>query len=160
MNTSSNHSVGWQKVCRNKEMFVNQDIILLGISSYITYFSLSQYGNYGFSWRPTDMQPMSRSPHLADHFNSIAYDVVQKQSKNVRITDGYWMTLPRPDHTQVNIGNRVGQHLVHPGFEVLSVFARRWFMLIILGLCGASFEKCMSCIGGGGDSAEKDAQND
>ncbi|KAL7542866.1 hypothetical protein ACHAXR_012153 [Thalassiosira sp. AJA248-18] len=110
-----------------------------------------KYGNYGFSWQANDMQPMSRSPHLADHFNTIAYDVIQKQQNNgILITDGYWITLPRPDHTETSKGNSVGKHLVHPGFEVLSVFARRWFMLIIWGLCGDSFERCMMCIGGGG----------
>jgi len=110
-----------------------------------------KYGNYGFSWRANNMQPMSRSPHLAHHFNTIAYDIIQKQSNNIIIADGYWLTLPRPDHTQTSLENQVGKHLVHPGFEVLSVFARRWFMLILLGLCGDSFESCMSCIGGASD---------
>jgi len=107
-----------------------------------------KYGNYGFSWRANDMQPMSRSPHLAHHFNTIAFDVIQNLGSNILIVDGYWLTLPRPDHTQTSFKNNVGKHLVHPGFEVLSVFARRWFMMILHGLCGKSFRSCMICIGG------------
>ncbi|KAL9190844.1 hypothetical protein ACHAXT_000550 [Thalassiosira profunda] len=107
-----------------------------------------KYGNYGFSWRANEMQPMSRSPHLADHFNDISYDIIQRQSENILITDGYWITLPRPDHTQISNRNQVGKHLVHPGFEVLSVLARRWFMLVLWGLCGDSFGECVSTIGG------------
>ena len=108
------------------------------------------------------MQPMSRSPHLVHHFNAIAYDIIKEQSKNILIADGYWLTLPRPDHTQTSTQNQVGKHLVHPGFEVLSVLARRWFMLILWGLCGESFEGCMMCIGGGsnseGGATSKDAR--
>jgi hypothetical protein len=90
---------------------------------------------------------MSRSTHLVHHFNTIAIDVIQKKSSNIRILDGYWITLPRPDHTQTSSENAVGKHMVHPGYEVLSVFARMWFMLIFWGLCdGDSFESCMVCI--------------
>lgn len=95
------------------------------------------------------MQGMARSPHLCQHFNTIVFDIIQKQSKNILIVDGYWLTLPRPDHTQTSEENEVGKHLVHPGFEVLSVFARRWFMLILWGLCGQNFENCMTCLAGG-----------
>jgi hypothetical protein len=94
------------------------------------------------------MQPMSRSTHLVHHFNTIVYDIIQKQSSKIHIVDGYWLTLPRPDHTQTSLKNEVGKHMVHPGFEVLSVFARMWFMLIFSVLCGNSFQSCMVCIGG------------
>lgn len=96
---------------------------------------------------------MSRSPHLAQHFNTIAYDIIHNNSANILITDGYWLTLSRPDNTQISSENEVGKHLVHPGFEVLSVLARRWFMLMLWGLCGESFESCMACLRGGGGSA-------
>jgi len=115
-----------------------------------------KHGNYGFSWQANDMQPMSRSTHLAHHFNSIAHDIIQKQSSDILIADGYWLTLPRPDHTETSTDNRVGKHLVHPGFEVRSIFARRWFMLMLWGLCGDSFEDCMSCMGGG--SSEQNSE--
>ena len=92
---------------------------------------------------------MSRSPHLAQHFNTIAYDIIHNNSANILITDGYWLTLSRPDNTQTSTENEVGKHLVHPGFEVLSVLARRWFMMILWGLCGESlFESCMGCLRG------------
>ena len=94
------------------------------------------------------MQPMSRSTHFAHHFNTIAYDIIQKESSSILIADAYWLTLPRPDHTQVSAENEVGKHLVHPGMEVLSVFARSWLMLILRRLCGVSFEDCMVCIAG------------
>ena len=93
------------------------------------------------------MQPMSRSPHLVHHFNSIVYDIIQKRRSKIHIIDGYWLTLPRPDHTQTSSENEVGKHMVHPGFEVLSVFARMWLMLIFSGLCGNSSQSCMVCIG-------------
>lgn len=83
------------------------------------------------------MQPQSRSTHLVQHFNQIAHDTIQKYSRSISITDGYWITLPRPDHTQSSETNQLGKHLVHPGYEVLSVFARRWLMLILWGLCEA-----------------------
>lgn len=95
-----------------------------------------KYGNHGFTWPASEMQPMSRSPHLAHHFNTIAYDIIQQQSSSILVIDGYWTTLARPDHTQTSDQNQVGKHLVHPGYEVLSVFARRWLMLILWGLCG------------------------
>lgn len=119
---------------------------------FLIHLSLSttaQYGNYGFQWPATKMQPMSRSPHFAHHFNTVAYDIIQKQSSNILIADGYWLTLPRPDHTQVSAANEVGKHLVHPGMEVLSVFARSWLMMILRRLCrDSSFEDCMVCIEG------------
>lgn len=95
------------------------------------------------------MQPMSRSHHLADYFNSIAFDVINGRSQSdILVSDGYWITLPRPDHTQASLGNQIGKHLVHPGYEILSVLARKWYMLILLGLCGEAFDVCMSCIRG------------
>lgn len=95
----------------------------------------TKYGNYGFTWPATEMQPQSRSTHSVYSFNQIAHGIIQKHS-SIYITDGYWITLPRPDHTQTSETNQVGKHLVHPGYEVLSLFARRWLMLILWGLCG------------------------
>ncbi|KAL7522755.1 hypothetical protein ACHAWX_007483 [Stephanocyclus meneghinianus] len=94
-----------------------------------------KYGNYGFTWPASEMQPQSRSTHTVNHFNEIAHDIIRKHGSSIHITDGYWITLPRPDHTQTSEQNQVGKHLVHPGYEVLSVFARRWFMLILWSLC-------------------------
>ena len=81
------------------------------------------------------MQPQSRSTHFVHYFNQIAHDTIIKYSNSIHIIDGYWITLPRPDHTQTSEQNQVGKHLIHPGYEVLSVFARRWLMLILWGLC-------------------------
>mmetsp|Transcript_20086 Transcript_20086/g.41714 ORF Transcript_20086/g.41714 Transcript_20086/m.41714 type:complete len:778 (+) Transcript_20086:103-2436(+) len=94
-----------------------------------------KYGNYGFSWPATSIQPLSRSPHVVHYFNEIAYSTIQKCCSTISIADGYWITLPRPDHTQTSDTNQIGKHLVHPGYEILSVFARRWLMTIICGLC-------------------------
>ena len=117
----------------------------------------AQYGNYGFAWPADALQPLSRSPHLAYHFNAIAHDVVRAQNERrrddrghgIRIADGYWLTLPRPDHTETSARNRVGRHLVHPGYEVLSVLARRWVMLLLRGPCGEAFEECLAHIAEG-----------
>ncbi|KAL3796875.1 hypothetical protein HJC23_008828 [Cyclotella cryptica] len=97
-----------------------------------------KYGNYGFTWPASEMQPQSRSTHTVNHFNEIAHDIIRKYSSSIYITDGYWITLPRPDHTQTSEHNQVGKHLVHPGYEVLSVFARKWLMLILWSVCGDS----------------------
>ena len=123
------------------------------VRSYRLFVSMpaidTQYGNYGFQWHANKLQPMSRSPHFAHHFNTIAFDIIQKESSSILIADGYWLTLPRPDHTQVSAENEVGKHLVHPGMEVLSVFARSWLMLILRRFCGGdAFEECMACIAG------------
>lgn len=96
----------------------------------------TKYGNYGFTWPATEIQPQSRSTHSVFSFNQIAHGTIHNHSSSIYITDGYWITLPRPDHTQTSEMNQVGKHLVHPGYEVLSVFARRWLMIILWGLCG------------------------
>jgi len=95
-----------------------------------------KYGNYGFAWPASEMQFMSRSSHVCQHFNEIAFEVIQSRSNAILIADGYWTTLPRPDHTQVSNAQMTGKHLVHPGYEVLGLFARRWLHIAVLGLCG------------------------
>ncbi len=74
-------------------------------------FLYHQYGNYGFTWPASEMQPQSRSTHVAHHFNQIAHDIIQQHGSSIHITDGYWITLSRPDHTQTSEQNQVGKHL-------------------------------------------------
>mmetsp|Transcript_33811 Transcript_33811/g.100858 ORF Transcript_33811/g.100858 Transcript_33811/m.100858 type:complete len:667 (-) Transcript_33811:516-2516(-) len=71
-----------------------------------------KYGNYGFTWPTTQLQPFSRSPNFVAKINDVAYGVVAERGKDrVRIVDGYWMTLPRPDHTEVGRVNTIGKHM-------------------------------------------------
>lgn len=122
-------TAGWPKVRPSNRVLKNlQDCS-------ITTFLRFQYGNYGFQWPASEVQPQSRSTHMVHYFNQIAIETIKKYSKSIHVTDGYWITLPRPDHTQTSKQNQVGKHLVHPGYEVLSVLARKLIMLLLWGLC-------------------------
>ena len=93
--------------------------LYISVSNAFYILLYHQYGNYGFSWGSDMLQPQSRSTHLVYHFNTIVFDVIEKLGKNIYISDGYWLTLPRPDHTQTSTTNEVGKHLVHPGLVLL-----------------------------------------
>eukprot|EP00566_Odontella_aurita_P005123 CAMPEP_0113595954 /NCGR_PEP_ID=MMETSP0015_2-20120614/40045_1 /TAXON_ID=2838 /ORGANISM="Odontella" /LENGTH=619 /DNA_ID=CAMNT_0000503371 /DNA_START=733 /DNA_END=2591 /DNA_ORIENTATION=- /assembly_acc=CAM_ASM_000160 len=100
-----------------------------------------KYGNYGFTWPTTQLQPFSRSPNFVAKINDVAYGVVAERGKDrVRIVDGYWMTLPRPDHTEVGRVNTIGKHMVHPGVHVSSAMTMKVFMLVLRQLCSRTVD--------------------
>jgi hypothetical protein len=70
---------------------------------------------------------------MVAHFNQIAYDVVSRVD-DIRVLDGYWLTLARPDNRQVGLGNVLGKHLVHPGEEVLHAMVRVWMHELLLSM--------------------------
>eukprot|EP00978_Attheya_sp_CCMP212_P017561 scaffold46967_cov52-Attheya_sp.AAC.1 len=96
-----------------------------------------RYGNYGFAWPSTQLQPFPLSANFVSHFNDISFDVIKTIAPpaNIFIMDAYWVSLPRPDHREVNANNDIGKHLVHPGPEVMSVLQRKWLMMILERLC-------------------------
>jgi hypothetical protein len=68
--------------------------------------------------------------------NEIAFDVIAKSGNNqIQIVDGYWITLPRPDNTEVGTKQSTGKHLVHPGNEVIFAMTRTWYMLLLQHMC-------------------------
>lgn len=95
-----------------------------------------KYGNFGFGWPITTYQPFPSSTHMTHFFNEVALDVIKKSPFSFPILDGYWLTLSRPDHTQVKTEeNEIGAHLVHYGPEVISVLNRQLLMFIMQDLC-------------------------
>ena len=76
------------------------------------------------------MQVLPKTTHMVEHFNRIAWDVLQ--TKNVSSLDGYWMTLARPDHREIveEPERVVGNKLAHAGPEVYSVMLREIIMLL------------------------------
>ena len=92
-----------------------------------------RYGNFGFSWTKLH-QSYTLSFHFINKFNQIAYDLLKKYP-SVYILDGYWLTLPRPDNTEVSKDNKAGKHLAHPGFAVTQVLGRKWFTFLMRHFC-------------------------
>jgi hypothetical protein len=95
-----------------------------------------KYGNFGFGWPVNSYQPFPSSTHMTQFFNEVALDVIKKSPFTFQILDGYWLTLSRPDHTQVKTEeNEIGAHLVHYGPEVISTLNRQLLMLIMHDIC-------------------------
>lgn len=84
---------------------------------------------------------MPLSPDFVARFNEIAFDVLRGPStdqelfaKTIQITDAYWLTLPRPDHREVDEVSSIGKKLAHPGLEILSVLNRILMTLVLEAL--------------------------
>lgn len=82
-----------------------------------------RYGNYGIEWLLNQTEDLALSSNMVAHFNDIAFDIIHKY-ENIRVIDGYWVTLARPDNRQIGLVNNRGKHLVHPGEEVLEAMVR------------------------------------
>jgi hypothetical protein len=94
-----------------------------------------RYGNFGLAWPPLEPQRMPYVSQFAKHLNTIAFEIIQNEPR-VRIMDGYWVSLPRPDHREVNEAQEAGKHMVHPGPEVLHLLVRKWTIMVLEGSCG------------------------
>ncbi len=95
-----------------------------------------KYGNFGFNWPADAGQPFPTSTHMTHHFNEVALEVIKKSQFTFHILDGYWLTVSRPDNTQVKTEqNEIGAHLVHYGPEVVSALNRQLLMLILHAIC-------------------------
>jgi len=89
-----------------------------------------KWGVYGAAWNPRVRQIVQLSPNAVESLNAVAWEVVAEK-KGVPVMDYYWLTLSRPDNRQIDEENRLTQHLVHPGLEVLSAVARKWATMIL-----------------------------
>lgn len=102
-----------------------------------------KYGNFGFAWPTTRYQTFPFSSDFVAYFNKVALEVLMEVEKeeespsdfNISIMDGYWISLARPDHTEISDLNAIGPHLVHPGVEVISAMTRTFLMIIMRDLC-------------------------
>jgi hypothetical protein len=87
---------------------------------------------------------MPLSSEFVAHFNEIAFKVIRGTSSKgtndgehellantIHITDGYWITLSRPDHREVDEVSSIGKKLAHPGKEILSVLNRILITLVL-----------------------------
>jgi len=99
-----------------------------------------KYGNFGFAWPADTPQTLPFSTHMVYQFNQVALDVVKRSQFDVHVLDGYWLSLARPDHTEVTRENVIGQHLVHYGPEVIGVMNRQLLMLILHDTCPQTLE--------------------
>jgi hypothetical protein len=92
-----------------------------------------KYGNYGIGW-DKNAQDMPLVSDFCAAFNEVAFEVLAdyKDTSNIDIMDGYWITYSRPDNREVG---DIGKKLSHPGAEVLSAMARTWVMLISDRVC-------------------------
>lgn len=94
-----------------------------------------KYGNYGFGFRPTSIQPYSLSPDIVKEFNEVATHTIRSGSERIVFLDGYFLSLARPDHREVSENNDIGKHLVHPGPEVVNASAAIWLMVVLDESC-------------------------
>jgi len=88
-----------------------------------------RYGNYGIEWLLNETQDLAISSHMVEYFNEIAFEVLS--SSKIRMMDGYWITLARPDNRQIGLVSNRGRHLVHPGEEVLRAMVRNWIHVLL-----------------------------
>jgi hypothetical protein len=83
-----------------------------------------KWGNFGFAWSPSRLQPLPLDTSSVAHFNEIAWSVMQKA--DIPVLDSYWLTLARPDHREVDVVNSIGPHLSHAGPQVYDSLVRQW----------------------------------
>jgi hypothetical protein len=67
-------------------------------------------------------------PSGCQAFNEIAWQEAAKA--DIPVMDAYWLTVPRPDHREVDNEQMVSKHMVHVGTESYSVLLRKWISLI------------------------------
>ncbi|EEC44071.1 predicted protein [Phaeodactylum tricornutum CCAP 1055/1] len=91
-----------------------------------------KWGNFGFAWPPSQGQPLPFHSSTCQSFNEIAWEEATKA--DISVMDAYWLTVPRPDHRQVDNENAIGKHMVHVGPEIHSVMQRKWISLIEIAL--------------------------
>lgn len=87
-----------------------------------------KWGNFGFAWPPSKGQPLPLHPSGCQAFNEIAWQEAAKA--DIPVMDAYWLTVPRPDHREVDNEQMVSKHMVHVGTESYSVLLRKWISLI------------------------------
>jgi len=97
-----------------------------------------KYGNYGLAWDPGRGQGLPMDPSFVQFFNQIAMETLgeeQFRNSNIRILDGYWITLARPDNRETSSRADTGKKLAHSGFEVVDAMVQVWSTLLIQTVC-------------------------
>ena len=98
-------------------------------------FSSLKDGNYGFAW-PIQFQPFSLSSDFVSHLNEIAIQILRKSTYDeFSIIDGFWISMARPENTEIHENNFIGSHLVHPGNEVIATMTKQFSMLVLQDSC-------------------------
>lgn len=101
-----------------------------------THAAWPKWGNYGVAWDPRYGQSLPLDTSFIQAFNTIAVDVLKKLHPKTMLVDGFWVTLPRPDHREVDEMNRIGKKLSHPGIEVVRAMVRLWWNVVVVhGIC-------------------------
>ena len=91
-----------------------------------------KWGNYGFAWPSERQQKYPVDSHVCGIFNEVAWEMMQDH--NIPFLDTYWLSLSRPDHTQIQRGGKIGGKMVHLGVEIYDVLLRKYLSLILLSL--------------------------
>lgn len=80
------------------------------------------------------------SADFVTYFNEIAIQTLQESDyPEFTILDGYWVSLARPDNTEITKENSIGPHLVHPGKEVFSAMTRMLWTVVLNDVCPLLF---------------------
>lgn len=79
---------------------------------------------------------------MVTRINDIAFDVLANsdQANDIHIMDGFWMSLARPDNTEMGPRNQIGKHMVHPGVEVMDAMARKWMHIVVRFMCSDALD--------------------
>lgn len=101
-----------------------------------------KWGNWGFTWSPQKRQPYTSSSAMVARMNRKATTLLNPA---VTILDGFHLTAPRPDHTEISNEQSIGGHLVHHGTQVAGVL--NWLFTHAL-LAKTDEGAYMNCSGG------------
>jgi hypothetical protein len=94
-----------------------------------------KWGTFGNSWPANEKQPLPFSSSFAEHFNTIAWEVMKEF--DIPVMDAYWLSLSRPDNREANAKNDIARKMAHAGPEVYSVLVRKWAMVALETICGS-----------------------
>jgi hypothetical protein len=92
-----------------------------------------KWGLVATAWPADKKQSLPFSSSFAEHFNGIAWEVMQEF--DIPVMDTYWLTLSRPDHREVTAKNDIPEKMAHAGPQVYSVLVRKWAMMILGTIC-------------------------
>ena len=93
----------------------------------------SKWGNWGFTW-PNTEQAFVTGHHFIRSYNLAAREILAGFPQ-IKIIDGFDMTLPRPDHTERSLEHEPGPHLVHPGPQIVELQQTIFKTLIMEQFC-------------------------
>eukprot|EP01047_Picozoa_sp_COSAG01_P055068 COSAG01_NODE_6090_length_3856_cov_6.761778_2_plen_411_part_00 len=92
-----------------------------------------KWGNWGFSW-PNRPQEFVASNFFLRAFGKVERAIL-RDFPNVKIIDGYDMTLPRADHTERSKAHEVGPHMAHHGPQVVELQNMLFKTLVLEHFC-------------------------